>query len=140
MKSFSKQVLMLGGFCFIISLCFSFISNMIGEIANMALLLVFVVMLLILCFKKEYKFISSFQNKFPKTSNFIEAFGYPEYFGIIFLMIPGIIYGYKAGMARYNGSEMPIAPVAYLHYCNYIYVAILCLSVIWAIYKSFIKK
>ena len=56
------------------------------------------------------------------------------------MLIPGMIYGHKAAKAQYNGAEIPPAPIAYLAYVYYIYIVFLCLSVIWATYKSFRKK
>lgn len=140
MKTFARHVLILGGFYFVISLLSFLPANMIVDMLNAILSIVFLIMFLILCFKKEYHFISNFQSKFPKISNYIEALGYSEYFSIIFITIPGVIYGYQASKAQYTGSEMPEAPIEYLNCVYYIYLAILVISIIGATYKSFIKK
>ena len=97
-------------------------------------------MLIVLCFKRKYNFINIFQNKFPRTTNYIAALGFVEYFSVLFITIPGIIYGYQASKAQYNGSEISPAPAEYLNFIYYTYIAVLCLSIIWATYKSFIKK
>lgn len=140
MKIFSKHALILGGFYFMVSLLYFLPTNMIIDMINVVATIIFLIMLLVLCFKKEYSFINRFQNKFPKISNYIEALGYPEYFSIIFIVIPAAIYGYKASKAQYTGTEIPEAPIEYLQCVYYIYIAILVISIIWATYKSFIKN
>ena len=140
MKTFAYHVLILGGFYFIISLLSFFSENSILNIINITAFIIFALMFFILCFKKKYDFISRFQNKFTKTSLYLAALGISEYFSIIFITIPGTIYGYKAAMAQYDGEEIPLAPVGYLNNIYYIYLAILCVSLIWTTYKIFIKK
>jgi len=140
MKTFAWHVLILGGFYFIVSLLSSFPQGAGADVASITILSIFFIMFIVLCFKKKYDFISRFQNKFAKTSNYLAALGFCEYFSIIFMLIPGMIYEHKAAKAQYNGAEIPPAPIAYLTYVYYIYIVFLCLSVIWATYKSFRKK
>ena len=140
MKTFAWHVLILGGFYFVISLIFLLPQNIAIDIADIVISTIFFIMLIVLCFKRKYNFINLFQNKFPKTTNYIAALGLGEYFSVIFITIPGIIYGYQASKAQYNGSEIPPAPAEYLNFIYYIYIAVLCLSIIWATYKSFVKK
>ena len=140
MKTFAWHVLILGGFYFIISLLSFFPENSVLNIINLAGGIIFALMFFILCFKKKYNFTSRFQNKFTKTSIYLAAFGIGEYFSIIFITIPGIIYGYKLAMAQYNGEEIPLAPIDYLNNIYYIYLTVSCFSLIWATYKSFVKK
>ena len=45
-----------------------------------------------------------------------------------------------AAMAQYNGEVIPLAPIDYLNNIYYIHLFISCISLIWATYKSFIKK
>lgn len=68
------------------------------------------------------------------------ALGFVEYFSVLFITIPGIIYGYQASKAQYNGSEILHAPAEYLNFIYYTYIAVLCLSIIWATYKMLYKK
>lgn len=140
MKTFAWHVLILGGFYFVISLIFLLPQNIAIEIADVIISAIFAIMFVVLCVKKKYNFINLLQNKFPKSANYLAALGLGEYFGVIFITIPGIIYGYLASMAQYNGSEIPSAPAEYLDFIYYIYIAVLCLSIIWATYKSFVKK
>ena len=140
MKTFAWHVLILGGFYFIISLLSFFPENSILNTINIAAFIIFALMFFILCFKKKYNFISRFKNKFTKTSIYLAALGIGEYFSIIFITIPETIYGYKVAMAQYNGEEIPLAPISYLNNIYYIYLIISCISLIWATYKSFIKK
>ena len=140
MITFAWHVLILGGFYFVISLLFLLPQNIAIDIADIVISIIFFIMLIVLCFKRKYNFINLFQNKFPRTTNYIAALGFAEYFSVIFITIPSIIYGYQASKAQYNGSEIPLAPVEYLDFIYYTYIAVLCLSIIWATYKSFIKK
>ncbi len=141
MKTFAWHVLILGGFYFVISLLFLLPQNIVIDIADVVISTVFFIMLIVLCFKRKYNFINIFQNKFPRTTNYIAALGFVEYFSVLFITIPGIIYGYQASKAQYNGSEISPAPAEYhLNFIYYTYIAVLCLSIIWATYKSFIKK
>ena len=140
MKTFAWHVLILGGFYFVISLLFLLPQNIVIDIADVVISTVFFIMLIVLCFKRKYNFINIFQNKFPRTTNYIAALGFVEYFNVLFITIPGIIYGYQASKAQYNGSEISPAPAEYLNFIYYTYIAVLCLSIIWATYKSFIKK
>lgn len=85
-------------------------------------------------------FISRFQERFLKTTNYLLAFGVLEYFSIIFAIIPGAIYGYNAARAQYNGSEFYSVIPQYLYYISYAYWGILILALIWATYVSFIRS
>ena len=140
MKTFAWHVLILGGFYFVISLLFLLPQNIAINIADVVISTIFFIMLIVLCFKRKYNFFNIFQNKFPRTSNYIAALGFVEYFSVLFITIPGIIYGYQASKAQYNGSEIPPASAEYLNFIYYTYIAVLCLSIIWATYKNFIKK
>lgn len=73
-------------------------------------------------------------------ANYLSGLGVAQYFGIIFITIPGIIYGYNVSKAQFNGLEIPVVPVTYLQLVNYCYWGILLLSLIWATYQSFWKK
>ena len=94
MKTFAWHVLILGGFYFVISLLFLLPQNIVIDIADVVISTVFFIMLIVLCFKRKYNFINIFQNKFPRTTNYIAALGFVEYFSVLFITIPGIIYGY----------------------------------------------
>lgn len=140
MKTFAWQVLVLGGFYFIISFLLSWKETAVFEALNMAIFVIFIIMLVVLCFKRKYNFLTRFQNKFIKMANYLSGLGVAQYFGIIFITIPGIIYGYNVSKAQFNGLEIPVVPVAYLQLVNYCYWGILLLSLIWATYQSFGKK
>ena len=76
MKTFAWHVLILGGFYFIVSLLSSFPQGAGVDVASITILSIFFIMFIVLCFKKKYDFISRFQNKFAKTSNYLAALGF----------------------------------------------------------------
>lgn len=139
MKTLGQHLLILGGFYFIISFLLNFGKGSFFDILNMTALGIFVIMFLLLCFKRKFMFISRFQERFLKTTNYLLAFGVLEYFSIIFAIIPGAIYGYNAAWAQYNGSEFYSVIPQYLYYISYAYWGILILALIWATYVSFIR-
>lgn len=139
MKTFGQQVLILGGFYFITSFLFSLGSGIVFDTFNMIMIVAFIVLLIGLCFKGKYIFLSSLQNKFTKSSNYLLGFGIVQYFATFFIIIPGIFYGYKASQAQYNGLEIPPSPVEYLQIAGYAYWGILLVSSIWATYRN-LKK
>ena len=135
MKTLGKQVLILGGFYFIISNLLFMCNGYFFEV----LTFIFITLLLALCFKKEYIFLTNFNNKFIKSTNYLQALGCAQYFSIIFITIPGIIYGYKTSLAEYNGDKLPEVPVKYLEVVSYAYWVILFCSLTFATYKN-LKK
>lgn len=135
MKTLGKQVLILGGFYFIISNLLFMRNGYFFEV----LTFIFITLLLALCFKKEYIFLTNFNNKFIKSTNYLQALGCAQYFSIIFITIPGIIYGYKTSLAEYNGDKLPEVPVKYLEVVSYAYWVILFCSLTFATYKN-LKK
>lgn len=140
MKTFGQQVLILGGFYFIISSLFSLGFGVIFEALNMVMFVAFIILLVVLCFKKKYDFLTRFQNKFVKSSNYLLVLGVVQYFEVVFLMLPGIVYGYKASEAQYKGLEIPVAPITYLQIVGYVYWIILFFSLAWVTYVNFRKN
>lgn len=139
MRTLGKNVLILGGFYYIISLLLNLGKGPFFDILNMIVLVIFVIMFLLLCFKRRIIFFSRLQERFFKTTNYLLAFGILEYFSITFGMIPGAIYGYNAALAQYNGNEFYSVIPQYLYYVSYVYLGILILVLIWATYVSFIR-
>lgn len=139
MKTLGQHLLILGGFYFIISFLLNFGKGSFFDILNMIALGIFVIMFVFLCFKRKFIFISRFQERFLKTTNYLLAFGVLEYFSIVFAIIPGIIYGYNAARAQYNGSEFYSVIPQYFYYISYAYWGILILALIWATYVNFIR-
>ena len=140
MKTFGKHVLILGGFYFIISYLLFMCNDYFFEVLNLICSGIFVALLFVLCFKKEYIFLTNFNNRFIKSANYLQALGGTQYFSIIFITIPGMIYGYKTAFAQYNGDKLPEAPVKYLEFVSYTYWIILFCSLAFATYKNFRKK
>lgn len=140
MKTFIKQVLVLGGFYFIISYLLFMGKGTFFEALNLICGIIFIGMLLVLCFKKEYIFLTKFNNKFLKSANYLQALGLVQYFSIIFIAIPSMVYGYKSSMAQYNGDKIPEAPVEYLQIVAYTYWVILFCALAFATYKNFRNK
>ena len=139
MKTLGQHLLILGGFYFIISFLLNFGKSPFFDILNMIALVIFVIMFLLLCFKRKFMFISLFRERFLKTTNYLLAFGILEYFSIIFAIIPGAVYGYNAALAHYNGSEYYSIIPQYLYYISYAYWGFLILAFIWATNVSFIR-
>ena len=139
MKTLGQQVLILGGFYFITSFLFSLGSGIVFDVFNQMMFVAFIVLLIGLFFKGKYNFLTSLQNKFIKSCNYLLGLGVVQYFATFFIIIPGIFYGYKASQAQYNGLEIPPAPVEYLQIVGYAYWAILLVSLIWATYRNFKK-
>lgn len=134
MKSFLQQILMFGGVYFITSLLVSFFETL-----SMVLFFLFIVLLIALCIKKKFVFIEKLQTKFPKTSNYLLAFGMVEYINLIFTFIPGVIYGYKSANAMYNNEEYASNIPLYLEYFSFVHLGLLFCALLWATYKS-VKK
>ena len=140
MKNFIYQFLMLGGFYFIISfICSLFDSNLLNIVVG-CLFFLLVVMLVILCFKRHFIFLQKMQDRYVRISYYLIALGAIEYFIILFSMIPGVFYGYYATQAQYNKviyiSKMP----EYLEILSYISWGVTIVALLWATYKSFVKK
>lgn len=139
MKILGKQVLILGGFYFIISNLLFMCNGYFFEVLNLICSGIFIALLLVLCFKKEYIFLTNFNNRFIKSASYLLALGCAQYFSIIFITIPGIVYGYKTALAQYNGDKLPEVPVKYLEVISYAYWVILFCSLTFATYKN-LKK
>lgn len=140
MKTFYQQVLILGGFYFIISFLFAFGSGIVFDVLNMAVFIIFLALFIVLCFKRTYIFLTRFQNQFAQISNYLLGLGIAQYFAIIFIIVPGIIYGYQAAQAQYKGLEIPEIPEIYLQIVGYAYWGILILSFVLVTYWNIKKK
>ncbi len=136
MKSFTHHALILGGLYFVVSLLFSWANGNFGMV-DVAAFVVFFALFIVLCFKRKYNFLLCFQNKYIKTGNYIKALGIAQYYKIIFMFFPGIVYGYRASKAQYFGWEIPLPPIMYMQTVSYVYWVVLSLSLIWATYQSF---
>jgi len=140
MKTFGQQVLVLGGFYFIISFLSSLGSGNIFEALDLIMFITFIFLLIVLCCKRRYNFLINSQNRFWKISNYLLGLGVVQYFETIFVTIPGIIYGYKASQAQYNGLEITEAPVKYLQITNYVYWFLLFIVLILITFWNFRKN
>ncbi len=140
MKTFGQQVLILGGFYFIISFLSYFGSGHIFEALDLIMFIAFIILLIVLCCKRKFNFLINFQNRFWKISNYLSGLGVVQYFETVFVTIPGIIYGYKASQAQYNGLEITEAPVKYLQITNYVSWLLLFMALILITYRNFKKK
>lgn len=140
MKNFIYQFLMLGGFYFIISFICSLFDNNLFNIVVECLFFLLVVMLVVLCFKRHFIFLQKMQDKYVRISYYLIALGAIEYFVVLFSMIPGVVYGYYATQAQYNGviyiSKIP----EYLEILSYISWVVIIVALLWATYKSFMKN
>jgi len=71
MKTFGKHVLILGGFYFIISYLLFMYNGYFFEVLNLICSGIFIALLLVLCFKKEYIFLTNFNNRFIKSASYL---------------------------------------------------------------------
>lgn len=140
MKTFGQQVLILGGFYFIISFLFSLGNSTVFNALNMIMFVAFIIFLVVLCFKRKYNFLIGFQNKFIKSSNYLLGLGVVQYFEIIFATVPGMFYGYTVSQEQYNGLEIPVAPEGYLQITSYVYWFLLFSVLILITYYNFRKN
>ncbi len=122
-----NQMLMLSGFYFVIAFVLSTWKNSFTYYAAMTAFVLFVVLFIILCFKKKFGFFEKFENKNPKVSNYVKAVGLPQYYNILFGMIPGFFV-----------DENAYIPV-YFKYAAIVYIILLFLSLIYATYVNFFK-
>lgn len=137
MKTFLQNLLIVGGIYFIISFVVSLLEN---DIIDAGLFLIFIIMLVVLCFKKNFRFVENLQNKMPRICNYLKALGAAQLFALCFISIPGMVYGYNAAQAQYQGVEYQSVIPQYLGYAAYIYLAILVIALLFATYQSFIKS
>lgn len=139
MKTFFENLLIVGGIYFIISLFIPATGNIFATILNTGLFFLFITMSIVLCIKKSFKFVENLQNKTPKIYNYLKALGATQLFGFCFIGIHGVIGGYNAAQAQYNGTEYQSNISEYLAYTVPAYIAIFILSLLWATYACFIK-
>lgn len=140
MKTFGQQVLILGGFYFIISFLFGFGTHIVFDIINFVAVGIFFIAFVVLCFKRKFAFIDYLEGRFPRFVNYLSAFGALEYIGVIFGMIPGAIYGYNVAEAEYNGIEYHSSLPQYSYYFSFVYFGLFIFALGWATYKSVYRQ
>ena len=79
------------------------------------------------------------QEDFPKTSVYLLSLGIVQYFTIFFISIPGMVYGYNAAKASYDGIEYVSVIPLYLTYAIYVYFAFIILAVLSATFYCFLR-
>jgi hypothetical protein len=128
MSKLINQLLMLSGFYFILSFVLNTWKNDIINNIAIGLLVVFVLLFVILCFKKNFGFLEKFDNNNPKVSNYLKAVGGAQYFNIIFGMLPGFFVK--------NQIQLPV----YFKYASIAYLVLLFGSLIYVTYINFFKR
>ena len=139
MKTFIKQILMLGGIYFIISFLLGSIYENTNNLYDVILLLLFFICFIVLCLKRNFVFLQKTSEKFPKTSIYLLSLGIVQYFEIFFITIPGMVYGYNAAMATYNNTEYVSIIPLYLTYVIYAYFSFIIIAVLSATFYCFLK-
>lgn len=124
MRKLISQQLMLSGFYFIIAFVLSTWRNDFIYYAALLAFVLFIVLFIALCFKKNFSFLEKFDINNPKTSNYLKAVGLSQYYNIIFGMIPGFFVA--------EGSPLP----AYFKYASLGYFVLLFVSLAYATYLS----
>ena len=140
MKNLTHKILMLGGIYFIVSFVFSFSENEIGDVLYGGVSIIFIILLIILCFKKNFAFLNKIDENYKKTTRYLVALGMVEYFSIIFGGIPALIYGYNSAMAIYNDVEYTSQIPLYMDYLVCVILILAVGALLWASYVNFIKK
>lgn len=139
MKNTYKQLLLLAGLYFVISLFMGYFENEILELINIGLLLTFIIMFFILIVKKSFSVLQTFQSKYVKTSNYLYALGFVKYLQLVFFSILSELDNYDATMAQYHHMEY-ISPYAdLLTLIAFALLVILIVALLWATYASFVK-
>lgn len=139
MGSVLKQFLLLGGFYFIISLFLGLSKIETADRIDDIVFLGIIIMIIILCFKKSFSFLTTFQQKFPKTDLYLRCLGAIEYIGILLFSVLGAIDGYNGAMARYHQTQYESTYSIYKEEILVIYGLLALLIFLWATYINFIK-
>jgi hypothetical protein len=84
-------------------------------------------------------FLQKMQEDFPKASVYVLSLGIVQYFAIFFISIPGMVYGYNAAKASYDGIEYVSVIPLYLTYAIYVYFAFIILAVLSATFYCFLR-
>ncbi len=125
MTKLINQLLMLGGFYFILSFVLnSFRSSSLYYVFLISLFVLFVLAFAWICYRKRLAFLENFAEKNPKVTNYLKAVGVTQYFNIFFGLIPSLIIGPQV--------EVP----AYFTYASICYLIILFSSLIYATYLN----
>ena len=127
MTKLANQLLMLSGFYFVIVFVLSTWKNSFTYYAAIITFVLFIVLFIILCLKKSFSFFTKFENKNPKVANYVKAVGIPQYYNVIFGMIPGLFI-----------SEDDVIPT-YFQYAAIVYIALILFSLLYATYVNFFK-
>ena len=127
MSKTANQALMLSGFYFILSFILSSLQSNIFYYTSLSLFGVLVLLLLALCFKKNFIFLEKFDSNNPRISNYLKAVGVAQFFDIFFGMIPSMFM-----------ETQPVVPV-YFKYAVTVYLIILVLSLGYATYFNLSK-
>ena len=124
MSKIFNQLLMLSGFYFVISFILSSWQNDILYYTSLFVFGVFVVLLVLLCVKKNFVFLEKFDLNNPKVSNYLKAVGLAQYFDIFFGMIPSMFV-----------ETQPHIPT-YFRYAAIVYLVILLISLIYTTFLN----
>lgn len=131
-----SNLLILGG----VSHILSYIPK--SEILDLIWSILFILLFIIILCKKNFSLFAPLQDKFIKTTHYIEALGIMDYFSFLFGTVPGFIFGYISAQRQYNDEPPIAAEIAYTYfsYMTYAYYILLAIALIWATYISFFKK
>lgn len=140
MKKFLQQLLMLGGFYFIIALILGAGEGIIAEALSFIWLVTWLVLVIVLAFRKKFVFLEHIAENKEKTKNYLIALGIVSYYALIFIIIPGAYYGYNSAMANYRGEAYSSLIPQYAIYASFVFLILLIVALIWATCLSFTKK
>ncbi|MBO5039406.1 MAG: hypothetical protein J6C85_08170 [Alphaproteobacteria bacterium] len=132
MKSHIKDILLLGGIYFIGSTVLAFFPTL--NIADTIWLLLAVIALIILIFKKRLSFLEKLKNTLPRLSFFLTAIGWLPYVAtsVSFLLL---------AIHLIFTNQIPLYLLQNIYIISeYIYAALFLLSLIYAAYRVFYKK
>lgn len=128
MSKLMHQLLMLSGFYFILSFVLNTWKNSVTYYIFLALFAAFVVLFIVLCFKKNFAVFEIFEANNPKVSNYLKAVGGAQYFNILFGLIPGFFIDTKLGIPLY------------FKYASIVYLVLLFAFLAQATYINYFKN
>ena len=128
MKLYSKEAMLLGGLYTVLAIPFTYLNETISGI----LLLLFIGLAIMLCFKKKLRFLERIIAGYPKISSCLRSIGWYPYIFIIFTA------GFIASGYFIDYQDESIEKV--LSIFDYGTSILLIISLVYAIYKNFKKQ
>lgn len=137
MKIFLKQALLLGGTYLIISTALSLIGNNLLADIDMVLFVILILSVLFLAYKKNYRLLAAWAEKYQKTAVYLMAFGVVEYVSVVMFVPVVFLDVYKRSLA--TGVEYVSPFAGYLEWASIFILIMFVASLIVATYVNFVR-